>query len=411
MGPAKGVAVSAGSRDTVTVGHVMYFDPANYPPVINACRVQAARGFSVHLVGYYRGLHRGFGAGSGIVERYLNEPPGFSPRTMREKLTDIMRFRREVARWAQAVRPDVVVAHDLHGYWGATELLGRLPIVLHVHDMPNPDGGGPVGRLDRIILKYAMRQVPRASGLVMPEASRLKIAEEWWQFRGPSFVVANCPLLGEHRRNTILRDLIWQRTRQTPEWVVVRAGGAGPAHLIEETVLSLRFAPDGLHLCLIGCGDERYMATLGQLAKEMGVEGRVHQFPSMSYDDMRGYLRSADVGLAIYRCDARDINKRLMGTASAKHLEYVAAGIPSLLSDQQSFRNLGARTGAVIVAREAAEAIAESMLTLTRDPELYRRLSNLAREAHKTEYHYEHQYAPVCSLIEAYARRAVSAAS
>jgi glycosyltransferase involved in cell wall biosynthesis len=342
------------------------------------------------------------------VEHYLNEPPGSSPRTIAAKLTAIIRFRRQIDRWAQAVKPDVVVAHDLHGYWGASKLLGRIPIVLHVHDMPNPDGGGPLGRLDRVVFRYAVRQVPRAAALVMPDASRLRIAQEWWRWSGPSFVAANCPILTEPGRTTILRDLIRERTGQTPEWVVVRAGGGGP---VDETVRAFRFLPGGYHLCLLGRGDERDMSRLTQLARETGVQARVHQFPHLWYDDFRAYLRSADVGLAIYQSDGRDINKHFMGAASGKYMEYVAAGIPSVVTDQESFRKVADHTGAVVLRAETAEGIAECLLGLTRDPALYRRLCNLAQSAHRREYHYEHQYEAVCALIEGLPRRGVNAES
>jgi glycosyltransferase involved in cell wall biosynthesis len=389
----------------MTVGHVMYFDPANYPPVINSCRVLAARGNHVELLGYYRGLHRGFTAGDGISEHYLNDPPGSFPPTMTEKLSAILRFRRAVERWARVVKPSVIVAHDLHGFWGAATLLGRIPIVLHVHDMPDPDGGAGIGRLDRRILGRAIRQVPRAAALVMPEASRLRRAIEEWRFAGPAFVVANCPSLAAPGRTTILRDLIRQRSGRAPEWIVVRAGGAGPVHLIDETVRAFRSLPDGCHLCLIGCGDEPYAVRLERLALELGLARRVHSFPYVCYDDLRAYLKSADIGLAIYRRQTGDINKELMGTASAKHMEYVGVGIASVLSEQESFKILGDSTGAVVLRGESAEAIAECLLSLTREPTLYRRLCDLAQKAHARRYHYERQYAPICTLIDALGER------
>ena len=380
--------------------HVIHTDPANYPPTISACRIWAARGNEVHLLGFYRGLHCYFSAGSDIREYYVNDLPGSWPKSPVAKINSLMRFRRLVKSLVARHRPHVVFAYDFPSAWATLSLSGKAPVVGHFHDLP---GGGqtPLGKLDSTMNRWVLRNMHRLRAVIMPEARRLEITQGSWGFQCPSFVVPNCSVLSKYERTDILKSVLEQRTQAPIGQIVVRIGGAGPENMIEESVEALRFLSTTYHLCLIGCGDEHYGLKLRNIAQSIDRASNLHLFSYLNYDDMRAYVRSASIGLALYAPNSKDINKQHQATASDKYMEYIAAGVPVIACPYSGFLELGARTGGVVLTeKEDAVGIADAIQRATSIPETHRTLCQESYAAHRSEFNYEHQYAPVFGFIE-----------
>jgi len=388
----------------MTILNLTYADPANYPPTINACRCQVAVGHKSYLAGYYRGIHRGFCAGEGIKEHYFNEPPGSFPTSLSRKILDLWGFRNQTASLILSCKPDIIIAYDYSGLWGVLPAIGKVPIIYHAHDMMTPGLEREMGgQIDIRMHQNSLRRVNEVAAVVMPEENRLEVARKAWGLVVPCFTVPNCACLTSPGRTSILPDLIEERTGCRPEYIVVRVGGAGAANLIEQTVLALQSLPDSVHLCLVGCGNEEYANRLARFAIQSGVGQRLHQFPYLNYDDMRSYLRSASVGLALYTTAGRNINHRFMGTASVKFMECLSMGIPIVALDSQSFRDLSERTGGVSLAEdERPESIASAVLRALSDrTEAQRRLM----ESHATTFNYEQCYAPLLAYLKGLPKR------
>jgi glycosyltransferase involved in cell wall biosynthesis len=106
----------------------------------------------------------------------------------------------------------------------------------------------------------------------------------------------------------------------------------------------------------------------------------------------------ADAGHALY--EPVHINNVYITTASNKLLEYLAAGLPVLVSDRPGLRAFVEKYECGLTADESSpESIAAAVNALLGDPDLARRLGAAGARAFAEELNYEHQFAPVLEAV------------
>ncbi|HET9471133.1 MAG TPA: glycosyltransferase, partial [Usitatibacter sp.] len=116
--------------------------------------------------------------------------------------------------------------------------------------------------------------------------------------------------------------------------------------------------------------------------------------------EVAGFTREADVGHALY--DAVNVNHVEMGTASNKVIEYMAAGIPSIVADTPSFRELLSKARFGLAADPTREAaIAGAVNRILGDPALAAELGKAGRRAFETDLQYDRHAAILCERLEA----------
>ncbi len=82
-------------------------------------------------------------------------------------------------------------------------------------------------------------------------------------------------------------------------------------------------------------------------------------------------------------------------------MEYLAAGLPVLVSDRPGLRKLIETYDCGITADESSpESIAHAVNTLLGDPDLARRRGQNGRRAFEEVFCYERQFAPVREVLE-----------
>ena len=144
----------------------------------------------------------------------------------------------------------------------------------------------------------------------------------------------------------------------------------------------------------MGRGSGHYLAHLRSLADACGVTERFAVLPPVSYDDIFQFTGGADVGHSLYA--PVDSNNRFSTTASNKLLEYMAAGLPVLVSDRPGLQALVQTYKCGLNADESSpESIAAAVNTLLGDPDFALRLGAAGARAFEDELNYERQFAPV----------------
>ncbi len=89
------------------------------------------------------------------------------------------------------------------------------------------------------------------------------------------------------------------------------------------------------------------------------------------------------------------LNNHIVTTASNKILEYMAAGLPLLLSDTSGSHSLLGKYHNVVLAEVIhVKSVAEAVNRVLSDDSLARSMGKNSRRAFTEEYNYEHQYAP-----------------
>jgi glycosyltransferase involved in cell wall biosynthesis len=253
----------------------------------------------------------------------------------------LLAFVRSVAR----VRPDVVHAHDaamlLPGLAGARLTGARL--VYDTHELAT---GVPyrerfwawfVGAVERLGVGRADAVITVSDGIAERLVTRYGLSER------PVVVRNVCDL--ERRGEGGLRAALGVGAR-TP--VVLHQGAPAEDRGCEVLIDAIAQVPEA-HLAFLGDGDQGFVATLRQRAVSRGVADRVSFLPSVPLGELLAWTAEADVGVSLLQDTCE--NHRL--ALPNKVFEYLAAGVPVVVSDLPEVRRVVLEHG---VGRVAAAA-------------------------------------------------------
>jgi glycosyltransferase involved in cell wall biosynthesis len=124
--------------------------------------------------------------------------------------------------------------------------------------------------------------------------------------------------------------------------------------------------------------------------------------PPVGYDRVPEFTVGADVGHALY--DPIHINNVHISTASNKIMEYMASGLPLLVSDAPALRSLVKRHGCGVTANEVDPlSIAAAINSLLGKPDRAGRMGRAGRRAFEQVFCYERQFAPALEVFRGFA--------
>jgi len=380
------------TRATPAIQHVFYANPDQYPPIINSVRLLTAAGYQTDV------FCRFSGEGPQVswprrasVVRISNQRGG----SWREYLGFVLTVARQARSDAC-----LFVGHDMHGLLPAWLLSRRhrRPLVYHCHDFAeNVKGGG------RFIKGFERLFARTADLVIVPDSERGNEIARALALKQPPLIVANAPLRQRRASGEDLLQALAVRGRQY-ERIVLRQGRVGPGHAVESTIRSIPlWSNRDWGLVLVGIGEPEYLGMLTRLAGELGVAEQLTILPPVSYDEVLKLAPGADVGHALY--EPIHINNRHITTASNKIMEYMAAGLPVLVSDRLSLRAFVDKYECGLTADESSpESIAVAINTLLGDPELARRLGAAGTRSFEEEFNYEHQFSAVLAAFQSLCR-------
>jgi len=381
---------------------VFYNNPDGYPPIINSARLLARAGLNVDLLCREYGPRWKVDYPAAVSVRRI-------PRGHAHSWTEYLNFIAQVVHSASQSTA-LYIGHDMHALLPARILATRYhrPLVYHCHDFADArlqlDWGG------RLVRAFQYRFARTADLVIVPDAERGRIIARALQLRKPPLVVANAPLRRTQNREEtgsgVLQTALAQRGYSF-ERVVFRQGRIGRGHAIEATLRSLpTWARREWGFVIMGPGDETYSEYLRALARSLGVADKFVILPPVSYDEVVHFTAGADVGHALY--EPIHLNNVHITTASNKIMEYMAAGLPLLVSDRPGLVTLIDEYGCGIAAREDSSAgIADAVNRLLGDSDRARRMGMAAAQAFDQFYCYEHQFAPALAAISRLIKRNV----
>jgi glycosyltransferase involved in cell wall biosynthesis len=291
---------------------------------------------------------------------------------------------------------DVFIGHDMHGLLVARLLSWRYgkPLIYHCHEYVDSEAAKQLnwgGHLVFLFQKYLART---ADLVVIPDQDRAYLMKGEFRLDNDLIVATNSPLSPISESGVRLRDELEERGKRF-EQIVFRQGSIGPSHAIETTLQSMQYwSSRAWGFVIMGSGAPDYIQSLHQQAIELGVAEQFVVLPPVSYDDVLKFTPGASLGHSLY--SPVDANNRYSTTASNKLMEYMAAGLPLLVSDRPGLRDLVTRHGCGVVADEDnPESIARSINYLLANPEQAKQMGSNGRQAFFDTYCYERQFAPV----------------
>jgi glycosyltransferase involved in cell wall biosynthesis len=372
--------------------YIQYTNPGGYPPLEHSSKILADAGWQV--------LFLGTGASGAdslqfpphdriTVRRMAFQQPGW-----RQKL-HYVRFCLWVLWTVLIWRPRWVYASETFSCPVGLVLtcIPGFRVIYHEHD--SPSGSSQGGGFDRVLAGTRRALARRADLCVLPNALRLqRFAEELGPLRA-SACVWNCPTVAEvisQPRGPASRDI-----------QVLYHGSIVPDRLPPAVLQALALLPDSVHLRVVGyetVGAPGYVAKLQRLAEELKVEKRVEFQGSVPRSELLPQTALCDIGLALMPIAASDWNFRTMAGASNKPFDYLAAGVPVIVSDIPDLREVFVDSGyGVSCDPQQASSIAAAIRRLADDPSHMRRLGEAGRQRILGEWNYETAFAPVFRRI------------
>jgi len=366
-------------------------NPDQYPPIINSTRLLAQAGYAVDIVCLDTGKEWG-----------IVYPPTSKIRRIgansRNSWTRYARFVSQVLRQADK-NAALFVGHDMHGLLPAWLLATRYrrPLVYHCHDFAESGRRlSPGSHLVRLI-EHRLARV--ADIIIVPDFERAQVIIQELDLKRAPIVVANAPLRKSGSCTGLLREALLVRSCDFDQ-VLFRQGSIGPNHAIEATIRSIpMWQNPRWGFVVMGIGEAEYLDHINHLANRLSVKDQFVILPPVGYDEVGQFTVEAQAGHGLY--DPVNINHTFATTGSNKIMEYMAAGLPLLVSDRPGLRQLVKKYECGLTADESSpESIARAVNTLLGDPAAARAMGAAGARAFQEEFCYERQFAPVLQAFK-----------
>ncbi|HYA16591.1 MAG TPA: glycosyltransferase family 4 protein [Bryobacteraceae bacterium] len=376
---------------TKRVLYIQYTNPGGYPPLQHSSKILADAGWQVLFLG------TGASGAGGLdfppheriaVKRMPFEKPGWKQKMQ------FLRFFLWVMWTAVTFRPRWIYASDPLSCPAALALtfLPWLAVIYHEHDMPADHANDGFFAL---VMRARRRLARRARMCILPNRNRLaRFEREFGPLRAAA-CVWNCPGLYEVPRaaKTASGDSIW----------LLYHGTLVPERLSPVVIDALALLPEEVKLRAVGyetVGAPGYVAKLRSCAESIGVGHRVEFLPPVSRPELLPVTMRSDIGLALIPVKASDFNFEAMAGASNKVFDYMACGLPVLVSALPEWCELFVRPGYGLACDPAdAHSIASAIRTLVEDRAKMRAMGEAGRRQILEHWNYEAMFAPVLALM------------
>jgi glycosyltransferase involved in cell wall biosynthesis len=372
--------------------YLQYTNPAGYPPLEHSSRILADAGWQVLFLGT-----RALGAAAlrfpphpSIRVRYMK----FCPAGWRQKLHYLF-FCLWVLGWVIIWRPRWVYASDSLACPVALVLSGVpwLRVLYHEHDSPD---GSHVGGFQRLVSWTRRRLTGRAECCVLPNESRLERFKAETGTRRDALCVWNCPSR---------QEVASQCSPANGSFWLLYQGSIVPDRLPLAAVSALAQLPDRVKLRLIGyetVGSIGYISQLRERARLLGIDHRLEIVAAMPRFELMEWCRRCDAGLALMPLRTTDVNQHSMTGASNKAFDYLACGLPLVVSDLPDWREAYVDPGYGLACDPLnPESIAGCVRWLLQHADEARRMGEEGRQRILKEWNYEACFQPVLRRLVA----------
>ena len=374
--------------------YLQYSNPGAYPPLEHSSRTLAENGWQVLVLGIgSRGIETLRFPSHPKIEVRLRKycPPG-----LQQKLHFSL-FAFWVLLTSLRWRPRWVYASDALSCpaGSALSFFSRGQLIYHEHDSPGPAVSGEssmASQFMRFVLWTRRQVAQRAAFCILPNQARAELFKLSTKTQRPMLTVWNCPSRAE-------ADGTATPPPGGEQFVLFYHGSIVPARVPFAMLKALSLLPNKVRFQIAGyetIGHPGYVAALKAEAERFGVAQRFEYLGAFPREKLLPLCRRATVGLSLISEATSDLNEQTMIGASNKPFEYLACGIPLLVSELPEWKETFVAPGyALACCSSDAESIARSLRWFMEHPEETRKMGERGRQRILTDWNYETQFQKV----------------
>jgi glycosyltransferase involved in cell wall biosynthesis len=143
-----------------------------------------------------------------------------------------------------------------------------------------------------------------------------------------------------------------------------------------------------------------YVASLLGTARNLGIAERISYLGPRNRPEMIRVCATCDVGIAFLPIPPESINMSKLTGASNKVFDYLACGLPIIVTDEPDWRRLFVEPGyGAACDPENVASIAAAIRWFFDNPGQMRNMGESGRHRIQTDWNYESQFQPVLDAI------------
>jgi glycosyltransferase involved in cell wall biosynthesis len=373
--------------------YVQFTDPVGYPPIEHSTRLLADRGWDVLLLGTgtFPIQNFQFPANSRIRLKKI----AFVQGGFRQKLLYVCFFFWTLY-WTLRWKPEWIYASDPLAcpiVWVIQKIFD-VRVIYHEHDSPDVDRDS--SRFMKIAYACRDRLGRDAAICVFPQADRLGLFLRTTNRIRPTLCVWNCPRLSE------IPELAAHRNGRL---IVYYHGSITSTRLPSSLIIAASRFGGAVRLHIAGfevSGAVGYLKELLKLAEDCGAAALIKPLGTIPLRrDLFHTASMADVGLSFMPTAADDVNLRHMVGASNKVFDYMACGLPLLVSNGPEWVSTFVEPGFARACDPDDVNQIEAVLRWYLDhPDERREMGRKCQDKIQQGWNYETMFADVLAAIE-----------
>lgn len=381
-----------------SVGVLIYANPDDYPPTINAVHL-LSKHFDVVLIGRNQNLPY-WEYPSNVKVHRLGQYTSVREREQASAVVKLWEYINFVAQASRLLKDvSLIYAYDAFGFMAASLYQQwqrqKIPLIYHNHDLSNHPLL-PLSSLSGWIQRGELKWVHKVDFAVFPSQARALLFKKLTNFNGQLMIVPNFPRKSFLEKHENLENLIWERFKK-PQ--ILLQGGISRQTSLLELMDSLTLLDSYIELKLIGPIRVEEQDLIREFAAQKNAADRVKYFRPVPYNELPSHTWMAAIGVCLYK--KTDLNHQTMGTASNKIYEYAACGLPAIVSDQPNYREyLGCETWVRFANPDDHNSIASAVQNILSDFGNYQAMCLAARRAFEEKYNFESAFSPLLAKIK-----------
>ncbi len=318
------------------------------------------------------------------IKRVFLEPP----KSIISRFPTFMKVNRLLAKEAITVKPDGVLVHDLEvlraGVIVKKEL--EVPLLYHTHE-DWPAMVSERSRLEASVFSFLEKRYCRhVEHVYVPSEGIGKKYRDWGLRVTVQYATKSTSSLPKMTPD-LVKDLRARYGLSEKDFIIGVAGSLGRSEALHNILIALKSLPPYVKLLIIG-GLEEKVRGAKDLATMEGVSDRVSYTGVLDTEPYMMHISMLDLGLALF------IGKTLnvVHVAPIKLFDYIAMGVPVMVSDYPTMKKIVEDAGCgIVVNPENPSWITTAISQLIEDEQRRNTMSKAARAAFVSKFCWEKQ--------------------